>query len=152
MPHRMLESYFEDLKVGQRELSRGRTVTETDIVTYCMFSGDWFPVHCDVVYAEASAFGERIAPGLAVLAMASGLSATSDSEATIAQYGIDRVRYPAPTCIGDTIRLRTTIVNVEDRDENSGIVDVEWEVVNQNDTVTCSVLLRLLQAKRGGDA
>lgn len=152
MPYRMLESYFEDLKVGQRELSRGRTVTEADIVTYCMFSGDWFPVHCDVVYAEASAFGERIAPGLAVLAMASGLSAASDSEATIAQYGIDRVRYPAPTCIGDTIRLRTTIVSLEDRDESSGIVDVEWEVVNQNDTITCSVLLRLLQSKRGWDA
>ena len=147
----MLESYFEDLKVGQRELSRGRTVTEADIVTYCMFSGDWFPVHCDVVYAEGSAFGERIAPGLAVLAMASGLSAASDSEATIAQYGIDRIRYPAPTLIGDTIRLRSTVVNLEDRDERSGIVDVEWEVVNQNDTVTCSVLLRLLQAKRGGD-
>jgi hypothetical protein len=42
-------------------------------------------------------------------------------------------------------------VNLEDRDPRSGIVDVEWEVVNQNDTVTCSVLLRLLQAKRGGD-
>jgi acyl dehydratase len=147
----MLESYVEDLKVGQVELSRARTVTETDIVTYCMFSGDWFPVHCDVVYSEASIFGERIAPGLMILAIASGLSGASDSMATIAQYGIDRVRYPAPTFIGDTIRLRSTIVNLQDRDDTSAIVELAWEVVNQNDTVTCSVHLRLLQAKRGGD-
>lgn len=150
MPHRLLDHYFEDMEVGHTELTRARTVTETDVVNWCMFTGDWFPIHSDVVYSEATIFGERLAPGLMVLAIAGGLSVPAESEAIMAQYGVDRVRYPVPTLIGDTIRVRNSIVKLEDRDEISGVVDLEWDIFNQNDTVTCNVLIRVLQAKRQG--
>ncbi len=150
MPHRLLDNYFEDMNVGDTELTRARTVTETDVVNWCMFTGDWFPIHSDVVYSETTIFGERLAPGLMVLAIAGGLSVPAESEAIMAQYGVDRVRYPVPTLIGDTIRVRNSIVKLEDRDEMSGVVDLEWDIFNQNDTVTCNVLIRVLQAKRQG--
>lgn len=150
MPHRLLDNYFEDMEVGQSEMTRGRTVTETDVVNWCMFTGDWFPIHSDVVYSEGSMFGDRLAPGLMVLAIAGGLVVPAESEAILAQYGIDRIRYPVPTFIGDTLRVRNTIVKLEDRDEMSGIVDIEWEILNQNETMTCNVLLRVLQAKKSG--
>lgn len=152
MPHRLLDSYFDQMEVGQTEYSRGRTVTETDVVNWCMFTGDWFPIHSDVVYSEETIFGERLAPGLMVLAIAGGLIVPADSVAIMAQYGIDRVRYPVPTFIGDTIKVRNTIVKLDDRDEMSGVVDLEWDVMNQNDTITCNVLMRVLQAKSGGDS
>jgi len=152
MPHRLLDSYFDQMEVGQTEYSRGRTVTETDVVNWCMFTGDWFPIHSDVVYSEETIFGERLAPGLMVLAIAGGLIVPADSEAIMAQYGIDRVRYPVPTFIGDTIKVRNTIVKLDDRDEMSGVVDLEWDVMNQNDTITCNVLMRVLQAKSGGNS
>lgn len=148
MPHRLLDNYFDDMEVGQSEISRGRTVTETDVVNWCMFTGDWFPIHSDVVYSEGSMFGTRLAPGLMVLAIAGGLVVPPDSEAILAQYGVDRIRYPVPTFIGDTIRVRNTIAALEERDEVSGIVDLEWDVLNQNDTITCNVLIRVMQARR----
>jgi 3-hydroxybutyryl-CoA dehydratase len=152
MPHRLLDNWFDDLAVDQEEISRGRTVTETDVVTWCMFTGDWFPIHSDVVYSEESMFGERLAPGLMVMAIAGGLVVPADSETILAQYGIDRVRYPIPTFIGDTIKVRNRVAKLEERDERSGIVDLEWDVLNQNGRVTCNVLIRVMQARKTGEA
>jgi acyl dehydratase len=148
VPQRLLDEWFDDLEVGREELSRGRTVTETDVVNWCMFTGDWFPIHSDVVYSEESMFGERLAPGLMVMAIAGGLVVPPESEAILAQYGIDRVRYPAPTFIGDTIRVRNRVVKLEDRGDGTGVVDLEWDVQNQNGRTTCNVLIRVLQACR----
>lgn len=148
MPHRLLDNWFDDLKEGQEELSRGRTVTETDVVNWCMFTGDWFPIHSDVVYSQETMFGERIAPGLMVLAIAGGLVVPADSETILAQYGIDRVRYPVGTFIGDTIKVRNRVAKLERRDEATGVVDLEWDVLNQNGRTTCNVLIRVLQACR----
>lgn len=148
MPHRLLDNYFDDMSVGQSEVTRGRTITETDVVNWCMFTGDWFPIHSDVVYSEASMFGARLAPGLMVLAIAGGLVVPADAQPILAQYGVDRIRYPVPTLIGDTITVTNTIANLEDRDETSGIVDLNWDIMNQNNTMTCNVLIRVMQAKR----
>jgi acyl dehydratase len=113
-----------------------------------MFTGDWFPIHSDTVYSEASMFGERLAPGLMVMAIAGGLVVPAESQAILAQYGVDRVRYPQPTFIGDTIRVRNRVAKLEQRDDTSGIVDLEWDVLNQNDRVTCNVYIRVMQACR----
>jgi len=148
MPHRLLDNYFEDMEVGQSERSRGRTITETDIVNWCMFTGDWFPIHSDMVYSEESMFGARLAPGLMVLSIAGGLVVPADSQAILAQYGVDRIRYPVPTLIGDTISVENSIASLEDRDATSGVVELNWDVHNQNDTIICNVRIRVLQAKR----
>lgn len=146
MPQRLLDNWFDEMEVGQTELSRGRTVTETDVVNWCMFTGDWFPIHSDIVYSEDSMFGARLAPGLMVMAIAGGLVVPPDSQAIVAQYGVDRVRYPVPTFIGDTITVRNTIVGLQDRGDGIGVVDLEWDVMNQNGRVTCNVLIRVMQA------
>lgn len=148
MPHRLLDNWFDDLEVDQQEYSRGRTITETDVVNWCMFTGDWFPIHSDAVYSEASMFGERLAPGLMVMAIAGGLVVPAESQTILAQYGVDRVRYPQPTFIGDTVRVRNRVSKLERRDEATGIVDLEWDVLNQNDRVTCNVYIRVMQACR----
>ena len=148
MPHRLLDNYFDDMVVGQSERSRGRSVTETDVVNWCMFTGDWFPIHSDIVYSEESMFGARLAPGLMVMSIAGGLVVPADSTAILAQYGVDRVRYPVPTLIGDTISVENSIMKLEDRDLASGIVDLNWDIYNQNNTVVCNVVIRVLQAKR----
>jgi 3-hydroxybutyryl-CoA dehydratase len=151
MPERLLDKWFEDLSEGDEELTRRRTVTETDVVNWCMFTGDWFPIHSDVVYSEESMFGERLAPGLMIMAIAGGLVVPAESQAIVAQYGIDRVRYPVPTFIGDTIQVRNKIVKLEKRDEATGIVDLDWDIFNQNGRTTCNVLIRVLQSCRPGE-
>ena len=54
---------FEELEAGQPFTTRGRTVTEADVVGFAALTGDWHPQHSDAQWAADSPFGERIAHG-----------------------------------------------------------------------------------------
>lgn len=149
---RLMEKYFDDLSVGDSETTHRRTVTEADVTMWCMFTGDWFPIHCDKVYAEASMFKQRVAPGLMVVAMTGGLVVPAQTRTVIANYGTDRLRYPNPTFIGDTIRVVNTVESLNQRDERSGIANLKWEVFKQDDKLVCTLILRALFATSAADA
>jgi 3-hydroxybutyryl-CoA dehydratase len=53
--------------------SPGRTITETDIVMFAAFTGDWHPLHTNVEFAKKTIFGERIAHGMLTLCVGSAL-------------------------------------------------------------------------------
>lgn len=65
--------YFEQFDVGDSFVTLGRTITETDLMTYTYLSGDHNPLHTDVEFAKASPWGERLAYGLLVTVIAAGL-------------------------------------------------------------------------------
>ena len=65
--------HFEEFEVGAAYTSPGRTVTETDVVTFAALSGDYNQLHTDAEFAKSTFFGARIAHGLLGLSMASGL-------------------------------------------------------------------------------
>lgn len=148
---RMMEMYYDDLSVGQTETTHRRTITESDVTMWCMFTGDWFPIHCDKVYAAESIFKERIAPGVMVMAVAGGLVVPPQTQTVIANYGTERVRYPNPTLFGDTVHVVATVVEMKDRDDKSGLVDLRWDVTNQNDKIVCSIIIRILFKRRAFD-
>lgn len=56
--------YYEDLQVGDSFTSPARTVTETDLVSFAMLSGDWNPIHTDDEFARAGLYGKRVMHGL----------------------------------------------------------------------------------------
>ena len=64
---------FEALELGQEFTTRGRTVTEADVVGFASLTGDWHPQHADAEWAASSPFGERIAHGMLVVSLAAGL-------------------------------------------------------------------------------
>jgi 3-hydroxybutyryl-CoA dehydratase len=65
--------YFEDYEIGLTVTSQGRTITETDIVSFAALTGDWNVIHTNAEYAAKQMFGQRVAHGLLVLSIASGL-------------------------------------------------------------------------------
>ena len=67
------EKDFDALTVGERYVTRGRTIGEADITAFATLTGDTHPQHTDAEWAAGSRFGERIAHGLLVLSYASGL-------------------------------------------------------------------------------
>lgn len=69
----MITKSFENIEVGERQLTQARTITEADIVQFAMFAGDWHPLHTDVEHAKGSAYRERIAHGMLVLSIMPGL-------------------------------------------------------------------------------
>jgi 3-hydroxybutyryl-CoA dehydratase len=140
----IVDTYFDELELGATESTRGRTVTEADIVNWCALTGDWFVLHSDKVYAEKSMFGQRLAPGLMVLAFSGGLGVPPEAEAIIANSGTDRVRYPRPTFIGDTLHLDVEVVELRERDADTGVATFRWDMVNQDGDTVMSSLLKVL--------
>jgi acyl dehydratase len=143
----LLYRTFDELTLGDTQRTRGRTVTETDIVNWYQITGDWFYPHTDAVAAERSMFGQRVAPGIMIFALGTGLGVPADATTILANYGSDELRYTKPTWIGDTIHLTIEVLDKADRDERSGLVTYQWDIANQNDAVVCSSKLKILTAK-----
>lgn len=145
--------FFDDLVAGTRYVTSGRTVTESDVVSFAGLSGDYNRLHVDAEFAAATPFGERVAHGLLVLSIASGLStrlAVSEAMQPNILGLLDlQCRWPGPTRLGDTIHV---VLTVEDCTPTSkpgrGVVTMTREVVNQRDeTVMVSTWKLLVRAK-----
>lgn len=112
---------FEDYRLGDQWTSKGRTVTETDVVMFASLTGDWYPLHTDKEWAKQTRFGQRIAHGLLVVSIAMGLTPLEPG-IVVAFYGIDRMRFIAPTFIGDTIRVTYEITNLHKKSSGGVVV------------------------------
>ncbi len=139
--------YYDDFQVGDIEVTRARTITEADIVNFAAFSGDWYPLHTDIEYAKKSPFGERIAHGMLVLSVATGLMPLYEM-AIIAFYGMDKVRFTAPTKIGDTIHVELEVIEKRDKGELGGVVILKESVKNQRGEDVAISTLKVLIAKK----
>ena len=64
---------YDDLFVGLRFRSPGRTITEADLVNFAGLTGDFSELHTSDIYGKASQFGKRVAHGMLGLAYAHGL-------------------------------------------------------------------------------
>lgn len=145
----MLTKYYANHEIGERGATRGRTITETDLVAFAAFTGDWHALHVNREYAEASRFGQRVAHGMLVLSVASGLI-DNDPPYAAALYGLQNVRFRAPTFIGDTIRVNWTVKDMTDHDAGNGIVTYGLDVTKQGGVVCARADMMMLVAKDGG--
>ena len=102
--------YFDDIDIGQEWESGGRTVTETDIVNFAGFSGDFNPIHIDHDYAETTPFRRPIAHGFGVFSIASGLGVHTPPMRTMALLQAREWNFRLPVFVGDTIRVHTRVV------------------------------------------
>jgi acyl dehydratase len=144
--------HFEDFQVGDKIVTRGRTVTEADVVMFAALTGDWHPLHTDVEYARQGPFQERIAHGFLVLSIASGLLPLSEI-AIIAFYGIDKLRFVAPVKLLDTIHVEMEAVEKQEKDERGGVITFRQTVRNQRDEQVAVGTMRSFIAKRkSGDS
>jgi len=139
--------YFEDFTVGEIAVTRARTITETDIVNFAALTGDWYPLHTDIEYAKKGPFGERIAHGLLILSIANGLMPLYDM-AIVAFYGMDKVRFIAPTKIGDTIHVELEVVEKQDKGDIGGVITLKEYVKNQRGENVALSTKKVLIAKR----
>ncbi len=130
-------------------MTRGRTVTEADIVNFASVSGDWYPLHTNIEFAKESQFSERIAHGMLVLSLATGLWSPEPLSqwAFIAFYGMDRVRFTAPVKISDTLHVELEVMEKQDKDEHGGVVNFNHLVKNQRGETVSACTLKLLIGK-----
>ena len=128
--------YFDDVAVGQEWESQGRTVTEADVVNFAGLSGDFNPIHVDHEFAKATPFRRPIAHGLLVLGIGSGLGTMAPPMRTLAFLALREWHFRAAVFIGDTIRIRTKVLNKEERARGRrGVITWQRQILNQEDKV-----------------
>lgn len=142
----LITTYLENIAVGDRSVSRARTITESDITGFAMLTGDWHSIHTDVEYAAADArFGQRIAHGALILSVGLGLVELWPP-AMQAFYGVDRLRFVGPTFIGDTIHVETEVQSIDRRADGDAVVTYRFDVHNQHGAAVMVCTLKALVA------
>ena len=129
--------FFDEFEIGDSVESVGRTVTEADIVNFAALSGDYNLIHTDAEYSKDQLFGQRVAHGLLVLSMASGMAVRLGfMEDTIMAFRGLEWKFVAPVLIGDTIHLRVTVESTKAMARlGGGFVGFKMEVINQRGEV-----------------
>jgi 3-hydroxybutyryl-CoA dehydratase len=134
---------FERLAEGASFETRGRTITESDVVAFAAQTGDWHPQHADAHWAADGPFGERIAHGMLVLSYAVGL-VPLDPERVVALRRIADVVFKRPVRLGDTIRVRGLVTSLQEVSDQAGLTGFAWTVVNQEDRTVARARVEVL--------
>ena len=142
--------YFEEFEVGQTMVTRGRTVTEADIVQFAGLTGDYNPMHTDAEYCKTSFMGERVAHGMLVVSYAMGqVYQLGIIEKTVLAFRGLEMKFSVPVTIGDTIRAELEVKETKAAARlGGGIVTVDMKIRNQDDKIVQKGTITLLVASQ----
>lgn len=142
---------FEAFAPGRCFVTAARTVTEADVVNFAGLSGDFNPLHTDATCAAATPFGERIAHGMLVAAIATGLAnQLGVFEGTTLALLEQQIQYRGPVRLGDTVRLALTVADQRALSKpDRGLVVLDTAVRNQRGEVVIDGQWRLMIRRNG---
>ena len=147
----MTGMYWEEWEVGAEFKSSGRTVTETDIVTFAGLSGDYNSLHIDEEFCKKTQFGTRIAHGPLVYAIAAGLLFQLHlyDDTLIAFLGFDSLKFTNPVKAGDTIHARIKVLEKRETSKpDRGVMKRQLQVLNQRGDVVQEGIQAFLLKRR----
>ena len=105
-------------RVGEElGVSRWHEITQEDVDRFADVTGDHQWIHVDVERARESPFGGTIAHGYFTLSLAPMLSSelfSLEGFAFALNYGLNRVRFPAPVPVGQRVRMRARLLAVDE--------------------------------------
>jgi acyl dehydratase len=125
--------YFDDFSVGEALVTSRRTITEADVVNFAGLSGDFNPLHTDEVYGQSTPFGGRIAHGMLVVSVGTGLvnQAGWFVGTTLALLEISR-KFVGAVKPGDTVHVAMDVASARQSSRGDrGIVTFNTRIVNQ---------------------
>jgi acyl dehydratase len=147
--------YFEDLPVGRKFKTIGRTVTEADITGFVNATGMVEVLFTNTAFLEAeSDIKGRVAPGALAYCFAEGLLVQATMQHTgFAFLGME-LNIEAPVLAGDTIHVECEVI--EARPSRSrpgrGLVRTRNRIVKQDGTVAITYTpLRMIKCRGAGD-
>jgi acyl dehydratase len=132
--------YFDEFEIGRVfQHAIRRTVTETDNVLFSTMTHNPAPLHIDAEYMRTrSEFGKPLMNSFFTLGLIVGISINDTTlGTTVANLGLENVRFPAPLFVGDTVHVETEVVAMrasQSRPTN-GVLTLEHRGFNQNDVL-----------------
>jgi acyl dehydratase len=145
--------YYEDLELGHVHRTGGRTIAEADVHLFAGLSGDFNSLHVDEEYASESPFKHRIAHGLLILSITSGLTTRLPIMYAIQPSLLGmletRASFRAPVFIGDTIHVEFEITDKRLTSKGDrGVVTEVRRTINQSGQIVLESEWRVLVACR----
>jgi 3-hydroxybutyryl-CoA dehydratase len=142
--------YYEEVELGSKMVTRGRTITEADLVQFGSLTGDFNPMHFDAEYMRKHMMGQRIAHGMLTISYAIGqiYQLGHLERTTLAFRGLE-VKFSAPVLIGDTIHVVTEVTEKKDAARlGGGMVTSSFKIVNQEGKTVQSGTMTILLASK----
>ncbi len=141
---------FGELQLGDTFNTPTRTVSKEDVEHFARFTGDTFYAHMDeAAVADHPFFPGRVAHGYLLLSFAAGLFVSPEKGPTLANFGLDNLRFMKPVVFGDTISVRLTVKSKKPRNPEYG--EVRWDVeirVGESGEIAAAYELLTLNAYR----
>lgn len=124
---------FNEFNIGDCFESQARTITESDVVTFAGLSGDYNPLHTDEEFGKKTPFGERIAHGMLIQSIATGMANwTGIFKGTTIALLEQVIRYKEPVKFGDTVHLELQVKEKKSSSKpDRGIVNFSARIKNQ---------------------
>ncbi|MGH8915305.1 MAG: MaoC/PaaZ C-terminal domain-containing protein, partial [Acidimicrobiia bacterium] len=125
-----------EFNTGDEWLTPVRVITEQDVIAFAALSGDLNPLHTDIEYCRGLGLPGLVPQTNLVIAVASGLIAGLGifDRTGVALIGLTW-RALGPILVGDTLRCRIRISDLEPVNEQVGLVVREVDVINQHDEI-----------------
>lgn len=143
--------FYEDLPVGRRFRTVGRTVTEADIVNFINCTGMTEVMFTDMEFlAKHSDIKGRVAPGALAYAFAEGLLIQATMQHTGYAFLNMELDIKAPVLAGDTIHAECEVIEARRSASRPGrgLVRTRNHVVKQDGTVALVYTpLRLIKCR-----
>jgi 3-hydroxybutyryl-CoA dehydratase len=130
-------------------VTRGRTITEADVVAFAALTGDMHPQHTDAVWAAGSHFGERVAHGMLVLSYCVGL-VEFDPERVVALRRVANAVFKRPVALGDTIHVESAVEAVDPLADGHSLMTCSWRVLNQDGLLVARATVELISRDQAG--
>ena len=144
--------HFEQFSVGQKfDHAVRRTVTEADNVFFSAITHNPSPLHLDEEYAKGTEFGARLVNSLFTLGLMIGISVHETTlGTTVANLGMDEVRFPKPVFHGDTLRVESEVLELRESKSrpSQGIVVFAHRAINQKGEVVAQCKRSALMLKK----
>jgi acyl dehydratase len=127
--------YFDDFEIGDvyhHEISK--TITESDNNLFSLLTMNHHPVHINLDYANTQVHGRILVVGTLVFSLVVGITVADISGKSVANLDYEKISHLSPVFIGDTLYVKTTVLNKRFSKSNTsnGIVYVETIATNQN--------------------
>jgi itaconyl-CoA hydratase len=126
--------YLEDFAVGDVYRCRyGRTVTESDNITFTLLTNNTNQIHFNREYAKRTEWGRCLVNSALTLAIVAGMGVADVSENGFA-LGWDEIQLPHPVFAGDTLYSESEVLEVRPSRSRptQGVVKVETRGYNQD--------------------
>jgi acyl dehydratase len=144
--------YLEDLEVGRTFAhALRRTVTEMDNTLFSCLTHNPQPLHIDHDFAVRSEWGKPLVNSLFTLGLMVGISVNDTTlGTTIANLGMQDVRFPKPVFHGDTLHVTTEVAAMrESRSRaDAGIVEFVHKAYNQRGELVAECRRQALMHRR----